>query len=99
MSQNSQHDLGQVLGLILGRQKKSLLNCTPAWCVLRLGDPEELRDELALGRAVLPLGLGPDQVALRVPAQTWVALLALRTPISESTLSCRVTHQAGNRVG
>ena len=51
--------------------------------VLRLRDPEELRDELALGGAVLPLGLGPDEVALRVPAQTWVAL---RTPIRKSTL-------------
>ena len=28
MSKNSKHDLGQVLGLILGRQK-GLLNCTP----------------------------------------------------------------------
>ena len=28
--------------------------------VLRLRNPEELRDELALGGAVLPLRLGPD---------------------------------------
>ena len=54
--------------------------------VLRLGDPEELRDELALGRAVLPLGLGPDEVALRVPAQTWVAFLAY----CKLEKSCRV---------
>ena len=37
--------------------------------VLRLRDPKELRDELALGGTVLPLRLRPHQVALGVPVQ------------------------------
>ena len=36
-SQNPKHDLGQVLGLLLGRQK-CLLNCTPALVELRAED-------------------------------------------------------------
>ena len=42
--------------------------------VLGLGDPEELRDELALGCSELPLRLGPHQVALGVPVLSVIGI-------------------------
>ena len=42
--------------------------------VLGLGDPEELRDELALGCSVLPLRLRPRQVAFGVPVLSVIGI-------------------------
>ena len=48
MSQNPKYDLGQVLGLILGREK-CLLNCTPGFLQIHGGDVTNEAYLLTLG--------------------------------------------------